>query len=67
MKKQPPLSSNRRLNSVITAPYPRTAGMRVSGDIYPESAKKRKEWELEAAGWYECGNSRLLYKTINDD
>ena len=29
MKKQPPLSSNCRLNSVITAPYPCTAGMRV--------------------------------------
>ena len=48
--------------------YMRAAGMRVSGDTYPESAKKRKEWDLlEEAGWYECGNSRLLYKTINDD
>ena len=48
--------------------YLRSAGMRVSGDTYPESAKNRKEWDLlEAAGWYECGNSRLLYKTFRDD
>lgn len=48
--------------------YLRAAGMRVSGDTYPEKAKNRKEWDLlEAAGWYECGNSRLLYKTFNDD
>lgn len=48
--------------------YLRAAGMRVSGDTYPEEAKNREEWDLlEAAGWYECGNSRLLYKTSNDD
>ena len=48
--------------------YLRAAGMRVSGDTYPDEAKNREEWDLlEAAGWYECGNSRLLYKTSNDD
>lgn len=48
--------------------YLRAAGMRVSGDTYPEIAKNRKEWDLlEAAGWYECGNSRLLYKTFEDE
>ena len=48
--------------------YLRAAGMRVSGDTYPESAKNREEWDLlESAGWYECGNSRLLYKTCDDD
>ena len=47
--------------------YLRAAGMRVSGDTYPEEAKNRAEWDLlEAAGWYECGNSRLLYMTALD-
>ena len=47
--------------------YLRAAGMRVSGDTYPEEAKNREEWDLlEAAGWYECGNSRLLYMTPID-
>jgi hypothetical protein len=46
----------------------RAMGMRVSGDTYPEEAKNRAEWDvLETAGWHECGNSRLLYKTFNDD
>ena len=48
--------------------YLRATGMRVSGDTYPEEAKNREEWDLlEAAGWHECGNSRLLYKTYSDD
>lgn len=48
--------------------YLRAAEMRVSGDTYPAEAKNRVEWDLlEAAGWYECGNSRLLYMTINGD
>lgn len=48
--------------------YLRANGMRVSGDTYPESAKNRVEWDLlEAAGWHECGNSRLLYKTYSDN
>ena len=48
--------------------YMRAAGMRISGEEpYPESAKNRTEWDLlEAAGWYECGNSRLLYMTALD-
>lgn len=46
----------------------RTAGIRLSDDTYPESAKNRVEWDLlEGAGWYECGNSRLLYKTSSDE
>lgn len=48
--------------------YARTAGIRVSDDNYPESAKNRMEWDLlEGAGWYECSNSRLLYKTSGDE
>lgn len=48
--------------------YCRAAGMRVSGDTYPEDAKNREEWDLlESAGWYECGDSRLLYRTSLDD
>ena len=48
--------------------YMRAAGMRVSGDTYQESAKNRAVWDLlEAAGWYECGNSRLLYMTCLDN
>lgn len=48
--------------------YLRAAGMRVSGDTYPAEAKNRVEWDLlEAAGWYECGNSRLLYMTFRDE
>ena len=48
--------------------YLRAAGMRVSGDTYPEEAKSREEWDLlEAAGWHECGNSRQLYRTYSDD
>lgn len=52
---------------VVPELYLRAAGMRVSGDTYPESEKNRAEWDLlEAAGWYECGNSRLLYMTMLD-
>lgn len=48
--------------------YMRAAGMRVPGEEpYPESAKNRAEWDLlEAAGWYECSNTRLLYMTQLD-
>ena len=48
--------------------YLRSAGMRVSGvEPYPESAKNKAEWDLlENAGWYECGNTRLLYMTRFD-
>lgn len=43
-------------------------GRRHSESSYPEKAKDRKEYEFyEANGFEEIGDSRLLYKYIEDD